>query len=80
MTFTVKEAMSSTPEEPALWKLAIDDEINSLNDKTTWVLDENTRSHPLPTQIVLKIKRNSGGSMERFNGRIVGRDIHQVFC
>lgn len=46
---TLKEAMSATQEERELWKLTIDDELSSLDDKDTWILDENPKSQPLPT-------------------------------
>lgn len=51
----LKEAMSATSEERALWDAAIQDELKSLDNKETWERDDNPKSQPLPTHIILKI-------------------------
>ena len=71
--------MSSTPEERELWSKAIEDEFGALDDKDTWEPDDNPESNPLPTHIVLKIKRDSGGDVERFKARIVAGGNHQRY-
>lgn len=68
---TLREALNSTPEEHDLWMSAIDEEFQSLESKHTWYPDESPGSQPLPTHPVLKIKRKSDGSVERFKARIV---------
>lgn len=78
-TPTLREAMSATPEEQELWRIAIDDELNSLNAKMTWKLDQAPASQPLPTHVILKVKRNSDGSVERFKARIVAGGNFQIF-
>lgn len=75
----LRDAMSATPTEIELWKIAIDDEIKSLDEKGTWVPDPNPRVHPLPSHLVLKIKRLSDGSIERFKARAVAGGNFQVF-
>lgn len=76
---TVKEAMSATAQERALWEQAIEEELESLDSKDTWILDSDPKSQPLPTHIVLRIKRTSEGSVERFKARIVAGGNHQVY-
>ena len=68
---TVREAMSAPPEERDVWQSAIDDEFASLESKNTWKSDVTPDAQPLPTHIVLKIKRDSDGVVERFKARIV---------
>ena len=58
----VKEAMYATPEEQELWKVAIENECLSIEEKDTWDIDDNPETQPLPTHIVLKINRKSDGT------------------
>ena len=75
---TMKEAMQATLEEREMWIKAIEDELISLDDKETWIIDEDPKCQPLPTHIVLKIKRKSDGSVERFKARIVAGGNLQI--
>lgn len=59
--------------------MAIDDEIRSLDSKHTWKPDSHPESLPLPTHVVLKVKRNSDGSVERFKARVVAGGNFQVY-
>lgn len=68
---TLSEAMKATPEGRDLWIAAIEGQFKSLEEKETWVHDDEPKSQPLPTHVVLKIKRNSDGSAERFKARVV---------
>ena len=68
---TLREVLNATPEERDLWMSAINDEFNSLESKDTWYQDDYPTSQPLPTHPVLKIKRKSDGSLERFKARVV---------
>lgn len=76
---TVKEAVSATAEERDLWEIVIDDESNALHTKETWEVDDFAKSQPLPAHVILKFKRNSGGSIERFKARVVAGENCQVY-
>lgn len=76
---TLSEALKSTAEEEDLWLSAIDVDFQSLESKEDWYPDESPQSQPLPTHPVLKIKRNSGGNVERFRAHIVAGGNHQVY-
>ena len=76
---TLTEALNATPEERELWKLAIDDEFQSLESKHTWFPDDAPTSQPLPTHVVLKVKRRPDGNIERFKARIVAGGNYQVY-
>ena len=76
---TLREAMSSSPEEKILWQAAIDDELESLSKKNTCKADSNPQSTPLPTHVVLKIKRHGDGSVERFKAQVVAGGNYQTY-
>jgi hypothetical protein len=76
---TLREAMKSSPQEQALWLQAIDEELDALYCKGTWVPDLKSHEQALPTHIILKVKRNADGSVERFKARIVAGGNHQQF-
>ena len=71
--------MSSTLEEHNLWTSAIDDEVDSLDSKCAWVRYDNPKSQPLPSHTILKVKRESDGTIERFKARVVAGGNHQVY-
>lgn len=77
--FGTSEAMNATLEERNFWREAIKEEFQSLEEKSTWKPDSNSESQPLPTHVVLKIKRNADGSVERFKARIVAGGNFQVY-
>ena len=59
--------------------LAHGQEFKSLEEKNTWELDENPHSKPLPAHIVLKIKRDAEGKVNRLKARIVAGGNHQCY-
>lgn len=67
----LSEAMHTSPTENALWQSAIMEEGESLGSPNAWKLDRNPNHHPLPSHVILKIKRNVDISAERFEARIV---------
>ena len=74
---TLTEAKASTAEERIHWEAAIDEEFRSFEDMDTWEPDEQPQSQPLPTHIVLNIKRMSEGSIDKFIGPIAaGGNFH----
>ena len=75
---TVREAMNASPEESELWSKAIEDEFSSLDDKETWEPDDDPQAKPLPTHIVLKVKRDKEGDVDRFKARVVAGGNHQT--
>lgn len=76
---TLGEAMKATSEERDLWPSAIQEEIDSLNEKNTWIVDEYPKSKKLSTHIVLKIKRDTNGHPEIFKARVVARGNFQTY-
>lgn len=76
---TMRKALTSTSEERDFWLSARDDEILFLNRKDTRVHDDNTESLPLPTHVVLKVKRSPSGSFKRFEVHIVAGGIHRTY-
>jgi hypothetical protein len=86
---------SMQPPERKLWKLAIQDELNSLRDKHTWSASEMLRKNKpvgahkaLPAHVFLKIERDSNGHPVCFKARVVagghlqvkGRDFEEVYA
>jgi hypothetical protein len=67
---TLKEALSSPYRD--LWEAAIAEELESLREAGTWELVEPPRGIKVfPSRFVLKVKRNSDGSLERRKARLV---------
>ncbi len=93
---TVEEALSSTPQEIEEWYQAIKQELDGLDEMRTWkqvgtvasFKESNKGVKLLPTQIILRIKRDEHGSPSRFKARlvaggnlqIVGQDVDQVYA
>jgi len=76
---TLREAINSSPEERGLWESALDEEFESLDAKGTWQVDNNPGAQPLPTHAILKVKRKSDGSVERFKARVVAGGNFQIY-
>jgi len=68
---TLKEAMDASPEERETWLSAIDEEFQSIADNETWEPDDAPKATPLPTHVVLNVKRKADGEVDRFKERIV---------
>lgn len=67
---TLRQAMNSQNSEQ--WQTAIAEELQSLNDAGTWELVDAPRgARVFPSKFVLKIKRHSDGSLERYKARLV---------
>lgn len=80
---TVKQAMSAVSSEVELWKVAINDELNSLAKETWKRLPHVIESVPrgtniLPTHLVLKIKRYENGNPTRI--AVSSRLIFKTKC
>ena len=73
-----EEAMKSAQKDK--WKAAMDEEMSSLRENKTWIVEEN-KSHkkPITCRWVFKIKRNPNGSIERYKARLVARGYTQKF-
>ena len=76
---TLKEAMNATPEERGIWLNAIDEEFRSIVDNETWEPDDAPKETPLPTHVVLNVKRNAHGGVDRFKARLVAGGNHQTY-
>lgn len=67
---TLKVALSS--QDSNNWISAIHAELSELRERETWVLVPYPRSaRVLPCKVVLKVKRNTDGSIEKYKARIV---------
>ncbi len=76
---TPSEALSSTTSEREAWVNAIDEELDSIERNGTWEASSLVKSTPLPTHVVLNLKRDSEGNVERFKARIVAGGNLQVY-
>lgn len=76
---TLGEALQATAKEHEAWTSAIHEEFSSLETKEMWQLDSTPGVKPLPTHIVLKVKRDGQGEVDRFRARIVAGGNHQRY-
>jgi hypothetical protein len=76
---TLREAIHASPQEREMWLQAIKEEYEALDSKGTWAPDQKSRKQALPTHIVLKVKRDAAGCVERFKARIVAGGNHQQY-
>ena len=61
------------------WKIAIQEELNSLNETRTWRLVERpTGANVVDSRWVLRIKKNSAGEVERYKARLVAKGFTQI--
>lgn len=75
---TVTETLSSADAER--WKLAMDEEYNSLIKNGTWSLaDLPTRRQPVTNKWIFKKKYDQNGQVTRFKARLVVRGFTQVY-
>jgi Reverse transcriptase (RNA-dependent DNA polymerase)/GAG-pre-integrase domain len=86
-TPTVQEALKSG--QRADWVSAIQEELTSLEDKRTWdLIDLPHGARALPNKMVLRVKRNEDGSIERYKAHLnflgnlqnVGIDFDETFA
>lgn len=84
---TYKEAMARPDKE--LWEQAIAEELSSLQAKNVYsTVDTPEDVTPLPSKLVLTIKRDALGGIEKYKARLVakgfkqieGRDYDEVFA
>ena len=67
---TLKQALSSPDSDK--WQAAIAEELQSLHDASTWELvDAPKGARVFPSKFVLKVKRHSDGTLERYKARLV---------
>jgi hypothetical protein len=70
-------AMKSPAAEQ--WKIAIENELQSLRDNRTWiVVEEPAKVKPLLSRFVFKLKLDADGAIERYKARLVARGYQQV--
>jgi hypothetical protein len=69
-TPTLREGMSR--DDSHLWRNAVQTEIETLKARETWELAPRPpRTHVLPSQMVLRIKRQPNGDVDRYKARLV---------
>ena len=75
---SVKEALSSFNKNK--WKKAMDEEINSLNENSTWDIVPLPKDSNLVTcKWVFKTKCSADGNTERYKARLVARGFSQKY-
>ncbi len=73
---TYAEAMRA-PDAPE-WKLAMDEEMTSLRENSTWTLEQQPIGvKPIPANWVFKRKQNALGNIERYKARLVAKGFMQ---
>lgn len=73
---TYEEALAAP--DAAQWKLAMDEEMASLQENGTWSLEEQPAGvNPIPVKWVFKIKRDAAGNIERYKARLVAKGFMQ---
>lgn len=63
---TLREDFQYTSEEIYMWQSANEEEVSCLDFNKKRTLDDSAGAQPLPTHVVLKVKRNSYGYTDRF--------------
>lgn len=76
---TLTKEMSATPEESEVWLNDIYEEFLSIQHNKTWERDENAKGVALPSHLVLTIRRDINGKIDRFKTRIFGGGNYQVY-
>ena len=72
-----REAMASPEKEK--WQAAMQDELNSLNDNSTWTLVDRPKDRKVITgRWVYKIKTDEKGNIDIFKARYVAKGFMQV--
>ncbi len=75
-TPTLKMDLES--ENNDLWQAAIKKELDALNERKTWEVVERPEGKPvLPLKMVMKIKSNADGSVDKYKARLVVLGCHQ---
>jgi len=73
---TLAEAMRA-PDAPQ-WKLAMDEEMTSLQENSTWTLEQQPIGvKPIPAKWVFKRKQDALGNIERHKARLVAKGFMQ---
>lgn len=73
---TYEEACNSDYAEQ--WRLAMDEEFNSLIQNDTWSLEELPAGvKPIPVKWIYKVKKDASGQFERFKARLVVKGFRQ---
>lgn len=73
---TYTEALQAP--DAAQWKLAMAEEMASLQENCTWTLEQKPVGvRPIPVKWVFKIKRDALGNIERYKARLVAKGFMQ---
>ncbi len=73
---TFAEAMNAP--DSAQWKRAMDEEMVSLHENSTWSLEQMPLGvKPIPVKWVYKIKKDASGNIERYKARLVAKGFMQ---
>lgn len=73
---TVTEALESA--EAASWKIAMDDEIKSMINNNTWILEKLPPNRKaIKCKWIFKIKRDANGQISKYKARLVAKGFSQ---
>jgi len=73
---SLEEALAS--KQASEWKTAMDEEMRSLYENNTWVLEDlPAGSRTIPVKWVYKLKKSPTGVVERFKARLVAKGYKQ---
>lgn len=74
---SVSDAMSRS--DAKLWKLAMKDEIKSLDENSTWELVDLPGRKPVKSKWVFKIKRDQNGQIVQHKARLMAKGCSQRY-
>jgi hypothetical protein len=75
---TLKEALASNDADK--WKMAMQDELDSLHHNNTWELTELPHGRKaIGSKWIFRIKRDEHGNVERYKARLVAQGFSQLY-
>jgi len=74
---SVEDALNGT--EADQWRLAIDDELNSMTENEAWeIVDRPENAKVISSKLILRKKYKADGTIDKYKARLVARGFTQV--